>query len=41
MIEPPAHITPLFAVTVGRGFTDTVVTEDVAEHPFPFVTVTE
>jgi hypothetical protein len=41
VVEPPLHITPLFTVTVGNGFTDTVVTEDVCEHPFPFVTVTE
>ena len=42
--EPPAQNVvgpPGVMVAVGNGFTVTTVAADVAEHPLPFVTVTE
>ena len=41
--EPPLQNVvgpPALMVTVGNGFTVTVVTDDIAEHPFPSVIVT-
>ena len=41
--DPPAQMVvgpPAVTVAVGNGFTVTCVAADVAEHPFPSVTVT-